>query len=269
MTGARIPCVLVGNKTDLEHLRQVSYEEGEALAQSWGYPFVECSAKINHNVDEVFRSLLNEIDRMYEPEKGVFTADTMDDVLHCQCCRQCVDECLHFEDSPTLEYATAGILLLSVLMSIACMVAGIMIGVQSDQDGSDVLSYIVFGFALFSAMLGVIGLLGLRRGSSEMLRLFTLAQSFFAIAEAACVVALHSHVDIIDTNWSLITGCMGAIVIVQLVSVFLGCVYQRILAPQSEHDYLPTQYQYYSGDDSPFAIPRRSRRNGSTRDRVF
>ena len=40
----KVPMVLVGNKCDMEECRQVSIEEGRALADSFNIPFVECSA---------------------------------------------------------------------------------------------------------------------------------------------------------------------------------------------------------------------------------
>lgn len=46
--------ILVGNKIDLKNQRQVSTEEGEALANSWRVPFVETSAKSGINADKPF-----------------------------------------------------------------------------------------------------------------------------------------------------------------------------------------------------------------------
>jgi hypothetical protein len=51
--------VLVGNKCDLidrrqKKFRQVSYERGKALADEFGWPFFETSAKQNINVTEAF-----------------------------------------------------------------------------------------------------------------------------------------------------------------------------------------------------------------------
>ena len=40
----------MGNKTDLRLDRQVTTEEGKALADKWGCAFVECSAKQNVNI---------------------------------------------------------------------------------------------------------------------------------------------------------------------------------------------------------------------------
>lgn len=37
--------VLVGNKCDLQAERQVGIEDGKKLAEDWGCPFMECSAK--------------------------------------------------------------------------------------------------------------------------------------------------------------------------------------------------------------------------------
>jgi len=57
------PIILVGNKSDLEGHRQVSYEEGQNLAKSFNCPFLETSAKQRKNVDEAFFTLLREIRR--------------------------------------------------------------------------------------------------------------------------------------------------------------------------------------------------------------
>jgi len=44
----------IGNKSDLEHRRAVSYAEGEAFAREHGLIFLEASAKTAHNVEEAF-----------------------------------------------------------------------------------------------------------------------------------------------------------------------------------------------------------------------
>ena len=51
--GADIPMVLVGNKNDLEDERVVGKQNGEALARSFGCTFLEASAKLQVNVNEV------------------------------------------------------------------------------------------------------------------------------------------------------------------------------------------------------------------------
>nr|AVV26987.1 GTP-binding protein Rheb isoform 1 [Rhynchopus euleeides] len=54
--------ILVGNKSDLPSSeRQVSHEEGQQLAGSWGVPFMECSAKQSDTVEGVFNLMLEEI----------------------------------------------------------------------------------------------------------------------------------------------------------------------------------------------------------------
>ena len=45
-----VPCVIVGNKSDLNIQRQVSTAEGAELAKKWNCPFVETSAKHDENV---------------------------------------------------------------------------------------------------------------------------------------------------------------------------------------------------------------------------
>jgi Ras-related protein Rab-2A len=46
--------MLVGNKGDLEHRRQVSKEEGQKFADEHGLIFLETSAKTAANVEEAF-----------------------------------------------------------------------------------------------------------------------------------------------------------------------------------------------------------------------
>ncbi|XP_051897523.1 GTP-binding protein Rit2-like isoform X2 [Pristis pectinata] len=58
-----IPIVLVGNKTDLEEYRQVSHEEGMALAREYNCPFFETSAALRLYIDDVFYGMVREIRR--------------------------------------------------------------------------------------------------------------------------------------------------------------------------------------------------------------
>ncbi|KAH8595072.1 ras small monomeric GTPase, partial [Bisporella sp. PMI_857] len=51
---ATIPICLIGNKSDRVTEREVSTQEGHALARELGCEFVECSAKNCHNVEKGF-----------------------------------------------------------------------------------------------------------------------------------------------------------------------------------------------------------------------
>uniref|UniRef100_A0A8C5P5Y0 DIRAS family GTPase 2 n=1 Tax=Leptobrachium leishanense TaxID=445787 RepID=A0A8C5P5Y0_9ANUR len=54
-----IPIMLVGNKSDENQNRELDSTEGEAIAKKWKCAFMETSAKMNHNVKELFQELLN------------------------------------------------------------------------------------------------------------------------------------------------------------------------------------------------------------------
>jgi len=46
--------MLIGNKSDLEHKRQVSHQEGEEFAKRHGLAFLETSSKTAQNVEDAF-----------------------------------------------------------------------------------------------------------------------------------------------------------------------------------------------------------------------
>lgn len=58
-----VPRVLVGSMNDLEDSRQVTQSEAQALADSWGVPYMECSSKTGESVADVFHTLLKEIEK--------------------------------------------------------------------------------------------------------------------------------------------------------------------------------------------------------------
>lgn len=74
----KVPLILVGNKVDLEPEREVMSSEGRALAQEWGCPFMETSAKSKSMVDELFAEIVRQMNYSSLPEKQD------------QCCTTCV-----------------------------------------------------------------------------------------------------------------------------------------------------------------------------------
>ncbi|TRZ02014.1 hypothetical protein DNTS_024177 [Danionella cerebrum] len=74
----KVPLILVGNKVDLESEREVAGSDGRALAQEWGCPFIETSAKSKSMVDELFAEIVRQMNYTTLPEKQE------------QCCTSCV-----------------------------------------------------------------------------------------------------------------------------------------------------------------------------------
>ena len=55
------PIIVIGNKSDLDDKRQVSYEEGENFAKNKGYNFYETSAKTGENINEAFNDIFEQL----------------------------------------------------------------------------------------------------------------------------------------------------------------------------------------------------------------
>ncbi|NWU77449.1 RAB17 protein, partial [Onychorhynchus coronatus] len=87
-----IVIALVGNKTDLAAEREVTTEEGAEFAQTKGLLFMETSAKSNHQVNDIFMAIVQELLRR-EKEKapapsprGRSTVDLQEGRAKRRCC---------------------------------------------------------------------------------------------------------------------------------------------------------------------------------------
>lgn len=58
---SNIVIMLVGNKSDLRHLRAVQTEDGKAFCEKEGLSFIETSALEATNVEQAFQRILTEI----------------------------------------------------------------------------------------------------------------------------------------------------------------------------------------------------------------
>lgn len=56
-----VPMILVGNKSDMFDEREVSANEAKLLAEEWGCPHFETSAKTSSNVDEMFSEIVRQM----------------------------------------------------------------------------------------------------------------------------------------------------------------------------------------------------------------
>jgi Ras-related protein Rab-11A len=61
---SNIVIMLVGNKSDLKHLRGVSTEDAQAFSEKEGLSFIETSALEATNVEKAFQRILTEIYRI-------------------------------------------------------------------------------------------------------------------------------------------------------------------------------------------------------------
>jgi len=66
-----VPMVLVGNKCDLNDQRVITTEQGQDLARKFGNcAFIEASAKQRINVEQIFTTLIRQINKINPPTKS-------------------------------------------------------------------------------------------------------------------------------------------------------------------------------------------------------
>ena len=66
----KITIIIIGNKCDLADKRQISKEEGEEKAKSFGCAFLETSAFNGENIDKAFDIMVKEIYQKFSSDTG-------------------------------------------------------------------------------------------------------------------------------------------------------------------------------------------------------
>ena len=56
-----IPIIIVGNKLDMEDMREITKENADKLSKEYNYKYFETSAKTGEGVDDAFRDLVNQL----------------------------------------------------------------------------------------------------------------------------------------------------------------------------------------------------------------
>ena len=56
-----IPIIIVGNKLDMEDMREITKENADNLSKEYNYKYFETSAKTGEGVDDAVRDLVNQI----------------------------------------------------------------------------------------------------------------------------------------------------------------------------------------------------------------
>ena len=56
-----IPIIIIGNKIDMDDMRDINKEEADKFAKENDYKYFEASAKTGQGVDEAFREIVNQI----------------------------------------------------------------------------------------------------------------------------------------------------------------------------------------------------------------
>ena len=60
LCGLDAPVMIIGNKKDMKHLREVNYDEVEELAMEYGYYYYETSCIDNYNLHEIFGTIVEQ-----------------------------------------------------------------------------------------------------------------------------------------------------------------------------------------------------------------
>ena len=137
-----VPRILIGNKTDQGEMRQVTFEQGQALANRWGCAFIECSAKHNVNIERAFTTLLDEIERASEPEGSSYLSGGIEKITSLfTCCtndssRSSLDNSPSAAEVEAIQERWTGIAKISawatMLTALAGMIYAVWLGVHTE-----------------------------------------------------------------------------------------------------------------------------------------
>lgn len=233
-----VPRVLVGNKTDLSE-RQVTTAQGQQLADKWGCAFVECSAKFNLHVDNAFVSLLDQIDRSSEPDQG---STLFGSSGSCPCCR--IDfSAMDSSGGYTWDKIIGCLHFLTLLIGILASSCAIALWTQNTATESELVAYILFGFGFLLAVISMMGLYGVKKGSVDFLRVYTGAMGILTAGEILVWILLY-------TNLSLFKTYIMAASIGGAIAIFI-----QVIATSLNFAYTGSVQQRFNSVPSPLANP--------------
>ena len=268
---SRVPRVLIGNKFDLATspssaaaaaassgavasqalVRQVSVEQGQALADQWGCPFFECSAKGGMNIDRAFSTLLDEIDAINEPKHTRDVGRWWRSLLCCKWWRRRWassgsasgsgdeedgsiggghhDSLLSSSDLAQAVERHTNVCKLTVwavmLLSLAGVIYGATLAIHTGPDtGGDsqtqLTGYILSGLAMLVWLVSLIGLHALRAtsGATEFLTVYACALAILVVAEIGVWVLLLLNIALVAAH-AVAAALVGAVAVaLQLAS---------------------------------------------------
>jgi Ras family protein len=235
--------------------RQVSFETGAALAAAWGIPFIECSARSDVNVDRVFTTLLDEVERISCSEDGKSALASLPSSLlqsigaslACACCLPDIDS---LQEGNRWERTVAALISATLIVAVACLAAATCSGITAESTAQQLLSYLLFSFAFLLTLAATIGLFGIRQAAVEYLRTFSVACALLAVGEVLCYVllvlcklseGLKQEVEGDTTVW--LGVAVGAVVVLECISAGVVWCYANLLQQSAQSPYTAGTYQ--------------------------
>lgn len=226
-----IPIVLVGNKCDLDSERQVSLQQGKNVAQEWGCPFIETSAKKNEHVDEVFSLMLGQI------YKGEYSPPKEQSWLACAC--KCSAEQMTSAQQGRVVTLYLCLLMFVLICSLFTISAGLAFALSASHADRDDTVWFMIGVGAFGTVVSSVGAYGSVKLKAGAVKFAAICMVLLTAAHAAVMVyAVQDHA---FKRWLKFGGAATMLVasvvdvIVQVCATMLSCVVFSIASQRFEH----------------------------------
>lgn len=157
IVGKKFPKIIIGNKSDLEEEREVSYHEGKQFAESISCPFLESSVKDNINVQKGFLTLLIEINKI----ENNFDINAI-------CCPK-IFQCFIKKEN-CVKYLCYIFFILNILIAIGSLLLGMKAALLINLD-VDMHSFIPMIIGLWSIIFSVFGYIGLKNQKADIMNI--------------------------------------------------------------------------------------------------
>lgn len=245
-----IPIIFVGNKIDVinttaQDSKQSQYTNSNksiqrseviqylnSLNTTYTIPYIECSARHNINIDNVYDAIIDEIDQSFTSTNKQYLRFYMLQpqyiITYMQAKLMSTVANLNIH---TIEYITQLLITLTLLLNAMLLVMAVLID-QNELyiDDSEFTGYICFAFSLLHLIVCTLGLIGIHRQTIEYLYIYKYTVTLINLIELIILIWMCNTFESLDDYTRRLYTVLLYVIIA--VTQLLSCLSTHIFTSQ-------------------------------------